>query len=71
MKEADEMTNLANALNFDFTDIEYVEENKNKISVEEDNENDFENLEGVDIEVLRRKLEDTLTLFDDSDDTPE
>ena len=66
------MTNLANVLNFDFTDIEqYVEENKNKIFVEEDNENDFENLGGVDIEVLRRQFEDSLTLFDDSDDTQE
>ena len=71
MKEADEMTNLANALNFDFTDIEYIEENKNKISVEEDNENDFENLGGTDIEELRRQFEDSLTLFDDSDDTQE
>jgi len=71
--EADAMISLADALNFEFMDIEYITEDRKEVLLEEDNDNDYGNWEGIDIEAMRRQFEDTLTLLDgvndvDSDD---
>merc|ERR1712071_295069 len=63
-EEADKMLDLAKALEFNFID---VKEESKRVVLEEDNEDDFGDWEGINIEDMRRQFEDTLTLLDDSE----
>ena len=68
--EAEKMVDLAKALDFEFVDVQYTKEEGKRIELEEDNEDDYGDWEGIDIEDMRRQFEDTLTLLED-DDTQE